>query len=59
MSGNNNFEKCARCGRVLDVSSIYLPHLGEIYMKCYGEYAAGVDRIDEEEKSATEHARED
>ena len=53
MSSSEKYEKCAECGTALNVSSIYLPHVGEICMKCYGEYAANLDRVDGGQKSAS------
>ena len=37
------YDRCAKCGKELDVASIYLPDVGEICLKCYGEYALNVD----------------
>ena len=38
------YDRCAKCGQVLDVASIYLPDVGEICLKCYGEYALNEDK---------------
>ena len=38
------YNRCAKCGKMLNVASIYLPDLGEICLQCYSEFALNEDK---------------
>ena len=40
------YNRCAKCGKMLNVVSIYLPDVGEICLQCYCEYALNEDKKD-------------